>query len=925
MTEVADDFRKFFHAATAHVPFDYQERLATDVCADGPNSLTINVPTGGGKTAAAVLAWLWNRCGHPDPHHRKRWPRRLVYCLPMRVLVEQTRDTVQQCVQNLLTKGLLTDPPIATSDSEAQNCFTLMGGDLDTEWQRYLEKPAILIGTQDMLLSRALNRGYAMSRNRWPMDFALLNNDCLWICDEVQLMGPGLATALQLEAFRGRAIDGKPYFGTERPCFGWYMSATTSRKLLASREWRHHDGDKRPPDFEFGLSAEELRATTGHLAESRLATKALETQPDRSLDDADAALRILTQHDEMVNAVRGAAVTVPRRTLVICNTVDRAVRLFEVLRSASPANQHTEFVLLHSRFRRPDRKAQIKRLDKIDSPRGQIIVATQVIEAGVDMSSGLLWTEVAPLPSIVQRLGRLNRRGEFGHDGQTPYGWMPLAVVVGVKLRDQPRKDTKETLKKWEEDKTAAYLPYERSTCEAAWQALFPIAKTRSLAPAIDLRHQIERDLQPPSHSLQCHELLDFFDTDCNLSLGYTDVSPFIRGTDPETDVYVLWRTWEGDAPPFGWDVSDNEICQVPIWKVKGQGGLATWRLGFVWQGKDTGWQPVDWDSLFPGATLLLPTSAGGYHDGSDGEPARGWTGSDKDDQIRSLYEPRSRPSDEDLLSHLERGWQSIPDHTQDVGAEMSLLVRDLEISNDSELGAALQEYVVWHDYGKIVRRWQAATRLVAAGAGLEWPRDRRPLAKFSFSNSPLLEGKRGAALARQIWEIKRAFRPQLRHEVASALALRQNHRRRNPQATIPDLLAEYLVGAHHGYVRKVLRDELPRRVLRRPRDVNQVRGIRQGTSMPELHILGAALGPEESISIECRQMGRCTDGTESWTKGVLRLLEHYGPFRLAWYETLARIADWRASANPKTGVLDAKRRVTGAGPTSANPEQRGL
>ncbi len=49
-------FGEFFRAATGHEPFDCQRRLATEVCADGPKSLAINVPTGAGKTAAAVLA-----------------------------------------------------------------------------------------------------------------------------------------------------------------------------------------------------------------------------------------------------------------------------------------------------------------------------------------------------------------------------------------------------------------------------------------------------------------------------------------------------------------------------------------------------------------------------------------------------------------------------------------------------------------------------------------------------------------------------------------------------------------------------------------------------------------------------------------------------------------------------------------------------
>lgn len=53
-----------------------------------------------------------------------------------------------------------------------------------------------------MLLSRALNRGYGTSGSRWPIQFGLLNTDCLWTLDEIQLMGAGLATTAQLEAFR---------------------------------------------------------------------------------------------------------------------------------------------------------------------------------------------------------------------------------------------------------------------------------------------------------------------------------------------------------------------------------------------------------------------------------------------------------------------------------------------------------------------------------------------------------------------------------------------------------------------------------------------------------------------------------------------------------------------------------------------------
>ena len=67
--------------------------------------------------------------------------------------------------------------------------------------------------TQDMPLSRALNRGYASGRARWPMKYTLVTQDCLWVMDEVQLMDVGLATSVQLQAFReqDRSKQFRPY------------------------------------------------------------------------------------------------------------------------------------------------------------------------------------------------------------------------------------------------------------------------------------------------------------------------------------------------------------------------------------------------------------------------------------------------------------------------------------------------------------------------------------------------------------------------------------------------------------------------------------------------------------------------------------------------------------------------------------------
>ena len=96
-------FQEFFRTATyddnshqGHDPYPFQTRLAT--AKELPE--LIDIPTGLGKTDAVVLAWLWRR-RFADEETRTATPRRLVYCLPMRTLVEQTRDKAKMWMKSL--------------------------------------------------------------------------------------------------------------------------------------------------------------------------------------------------------------------------------------------------------------------------------------------------------------------------------------------------------------------------------------------------------------------------------------------------------------------------------------------------------------------------------------------------------------------------------------------------------------------------------------------------------------------------------------------------------------------------------------------------------------------------------------------------------------------------------------------------------
>src|SRR5438477_4723662 len=148
-------FADFFQAARGNLPYDYQSRLAGRDSGTECNSQLINIPTGLGKTAAVVLAWLWNRIApslnsQPLTLNSPQWPRRLVYCLPMRTLVEQTQAEVHEWLHNLLSKSielgiegqLLEDLKWLAENSP----IILMGGEDAGEWDVHPEKPALLIG-----------------------------------------------------------------------------------------------------------------------------------------------------------------------------------------------------------------------------------------------------------------------------------------------------------------------------------------------------------------------------------------------------------------------------------------------------------------------------------------------------------------------------------------------------------------------------------------------------------------------------------------------------------------------------------------------------------------------------------------------------------------------------------------------------------
>jgi CRISPR-associated endonuclease/helicase Cas3 len=256
----------------------------------------------------------------------------------MRTLVEQTRNEARNWIEALAKKNLILGKP--------PRIVILMGGEeLEgdaREWDIYPEENVILIGTQDMLLSRALNRGYGMSRARWPMHFGLLNNDCLWVMDETQLMGAGLWTSAQLDWLR------QDRFKPAQNCVTWWMSATVGIAFLETKD-RKDAKMVAPAKIEItDAEATKLDILKAIRPIANWQPPQAKARKDRAAFVAALVAAIFAEHKKHT------------LSLVVCNTVAAAQEVFATL--AFPNTASAEIILLTSRFRPADRKAHLDKL-----------------------------------------------------------------------------------------------------------------------------------------------------------------------------------------------------------------------------------------------------------------------------------------------------------------------------------------------------------------------------------------------------------------------------------------------------------------------------------------------------------------------------------------------------------------------------------
>lgn len=113
-----------------------------------------------------------------------------------------------------------------------------------------------------------------------------------------------------------------------------------------------------------------------------------------------------------------AALIERKSVLVVCNVVARAQQVYDIM-SEELAGAGIEIVLLHGRFNMRDRLQKerlIRERTGADKSGGEpiVLVATQAVEVSLDIDLDTIYTEPAPLEALIQRFGRVNRRGKKG-------------------------------------------------------------------------------------------------------------------------------------------------------------------------------------------------------------------------------------------------------------------------------------------------------------------------------------------------------------------------------------------------------------------------------------------------------------------------------------------------------------------------------
>lgn len=398
-------FGQLFTALTSNPPFPWQQKLYDRFVADRPDNIpsVADLPTGLGKTSVIAI-WLAALITKP-----MRMPRRLIYVVNRRTVVDQTTAEVESLRRNLSRLG--------SSSVSSLGVSTLRGQFADNrEWSQDPTRPAVVCGTVDLIGSRLLFEGYRIGFRSRPMHAAFLGQDALLIHDEAHLEPAfqRLIETIEEEQRKQRLRNG------ELPWPGFRVMALSA----TARETSEETGSVNSGVYDLTPEEKEVpskipdppREPIHHVWRRLSATKTVslrEVETDKEAPDSITELAL--QHKDT-----GLAVMVFVRTLDTLESVykrltdrqkgvprENVQQLTGTMRGFE-RDQLVSFDPVFARF-----MPQSDRPKDLAPAEGTVyLICTSAGEVGVNLSADHMVCDLSTFDSMSQRLGRVNRFGD---------------------------------------------------------------------------------------------------------------------------------------------------------------------------------------------------------------------------------------------------------------------------------------------------------------------------------------------------------------------------------------------------------------------------------------------------------------------------------------------------------------------------------
>ena len=543
-----DEFDRNFERLMGFPPFEWQNDLYRDYFAKGQIPSALDIPTGLGKTSVMAIWYLALKAGAVVP-------RRLVYVVDRRAVVDQA-TTVADAIREKSN-----DPELRVS--------TLRGQHVDNrEWLTDPAAPAIVVGTVDMIGSRLLFSGYGVSRKMRPYHAGLLGADALVVLDEAHLVPP---FEKLLEAIANGAEAFGPYAQKDQEIVPPF-------KLLSLSATGREDGAGEKEVFR--LSAEHRQ--------DEAVRKRLEARKRLTIQVLEDGRKLVPQLAEQAWKLGKG----PARVLVYCDRREDAVKVKnEIDKKFKKEKCKPVYELLVGRrrvFEREELSDWLKGhgfFGDAEAPPEQpaFLIATSAGEVGVDLDADHMICDLVEWERMVQRLGRVNRRGK---------GDACIEVIAAPRPKEKD-KEWKERLGRLRKP-LDALRPVGVEDCEGPRDASpSAILEMRECAEQDqDLQDAISAAMTPvPLRPALTRALVDAWSlTSLDEHTGRPeDIQPWLRGWEeaqqPQTT--VVWRKYlpvrkdESGAtpkeieaffeaaPPHASEKLETETYEVVEWLVK--------------------------------------------------------------------------------------------------------------------------------------------------------------------------------------------------------------------------------------------------------------------------------------------------------------------------------------------------------------------